>query len=108
MPRLTGCDSPLRATKSAEPPLKDPALLVTSEPSSAARLTLRVPWLCVPELLRVCLFGRTCRYVVESHYPERPPPCQPPQAFDGRGCRRLRRSEEHTSELQSQSNLVCR
>src|SRR2546430_11552076 len=25
-----------------------------------------------------------------------------------RGCRPLRRSEEHTSELQSQSNLVCR
>src|SRR5438105_2665361 len=90
MPRLTGCDSPLRATKSAEAPLKDPALLVTSEPSSATRLTLRVPWLCVPELLRVCLFGRTCRYVVESHYPERPPPCQPPQAFDGWGCRRVR------------------
>src|SRR2546430_3786481 len=27
---------------------------------------------------------------------------------DGRGAARLLRSEEHTSELQSQSNLVCR
>src|SRR2546430_4156389 len=27
---------------------------------------------------------------------------------NGRQCRRVARSEEHTSELQSQSNLVCR
>src|SRR5437588_2851299 len=77
MPRLTGCDSPLRATKSAEPPLKDPALLVTSEPSSATRLTLRVPWLCVPELLRVCPFGRTCRYVVDLIIENGPHPVNP-------------------------------
>src|SRR5688572_32583752 len=32
------------------------------------------------------------------------PPQAPPHAAGGRG----RRSEEHTSELQSQSNLVCR
>src|SRR2546427_1821157 len=34
-----------------------------------------------------------------------------PQRREGRGklaCAILRRSEEHTSELQSQSNLVCR
>src|SRR2546430_9006057 len=35
----------------------------------------------------------------------------PPEALDARpqdALRRLLRSEEHTSELQSQSNLVCR
>src|SRR2546430_11672607 len=32
----------------------------------------------------------------------------PPRASDGAGVGRTRRSEEHTSELQSQSNLVCR
>src|SRR2546430_11801907 len=30
------------------------------------------------------------------------------QAFDYRGVTEVSRSEEHTSELQSQSNLVCR
>src|SRR2546430_13270857 len=30
------------------------------------------------------------------------------ELFDARECRLQRRSEEHTSELQSQSNLVCR
>src|SRR2546430_3762132 len=32
--------------------------------------------------------------------------CMPPPSCSR--CRRWRRSEEHTSELQSQSNLVCR
>src|SRR5436309_12655584 len=35
--------------------------------------------------------------------------CRPPARPVGRaGTRRLRRSEEHTSELQSRENLVCR
>src|SRR5688572_32427636 len=37
---------------------------------------------------------------------QRRPPCR--RSADGRRCGRARRSEEHTSELQSQSNLVCR
>src|SRR2546430_12951960 len=37
----------------------------------------------------------------------RPRPIPQP-AGDGRGGRAAARSEEHTSELQSQSNLVCR
>src|SRR2546430_7718358 len=39
------------------------------------------------------------------------PPAPRPRAATGRNsprARRARRSEEHTSELQSQSNLVCR
>src|SRR2546427_8108911 len=38
---------------------------------------------------------------------QRPVPVQPAGKFQ-RSLRPLRRSEEHTSELQSQSNLVCR
>src|SRR2546430_14557281 len=40
----------------------------------------------------------------------RPPPCAPLPwlAVRGRSTRPPPRSEEHTSELQSQSNLVCR
>src|SRR5260370_35487599 len=39
-----------------------------------------------------------------------PRPCGPPAASTGRSgtCRRRSRSEEHTSELQSHLNLVCR
>src|SRR2546430_6925917 len=36
------------------------------------------------------------------------PPAPPDVAPARSGCRRGDRSEEHTSELQSQSNLVCR
>jgi len=39
------------------------------EPSSAARLTATVPWLCVPRLLRVCPFGGSvfdCRYLMPA------------------------------------------
>src|SRR2546430_12500488 len=51
-----------------------------------------------------------------SPTPDRRPPASgrsphpPPSAVPGRGRRApvRRRSEEHTSELQSQSNLVCR
>src|SRR2546430_10367952 len=32
----------------------------------------------------------------------------PKYLYDARGCDLFERSEEHTSELQSQSNLVCR
>src|SRR5688572_32761471 len=35
-------------------------------------------------------------------------PCAAPISLAGRVWRAYRRSEEHTSELQSQSNLVCR
>src|SRR5207244_11081001 len=35
-------------------------------------------------------------------------PCQRPNAKIGSETRRLRRSEEHTSELQSPDHLVCR
>src|SRR2546430_5853271 len=38
----------------------------------------------------------------------RRPPRAPRRLHSGRGCPRRSRSEEHTSELQSQSNLVCR
>src|SRR6266853_4507999 len=36
------------------------------------------------------------------------PGCQPPRSEPRPDGRRAPRSEEHTSELQSQSNLVCR
>src|SRR2546427_5297987 len=39
--------------------------------------------------------------------PEQPPPLQPVKAEPAAGVA-VNRSEEHTSELQSQSNLVCR
>src|SRR5256885_9738952 len=38
----------------------------------------------------------------------RPHPAVPPVAGRGRGAAAHRRSEEHTSELQSPCNLVCR
>src|SRR5688572_31399285 len=38
----------------------------------------------------------------------RPEPPRARRAGGKPGCRARRRSEEHTSELQSQSNLVCR
>src|SRR5688572_32580301 len=46
--------------------------------------------------------GRSSRIGAEPRAPDRPGRCDAPRA------ERSRRSEEHTSELQSQSNLVCR
>src|SRR2546430_12390176 len=40
--------------------------------------------------------------------PAGPPPARDPGAPDARLIEQEQRSEEHTSELQSQSNLVCR
>src|SRR2546430_7497889 len=40
--------------------------------------------------------------------PHRHPGRRAPQSADSRAKSKLLRSEEHTSELQSQSNLVCR
>src|SRR2546430_7597207 len=51
---------------------------------SCARRTSRYAWLTCP--------SRACRFTRHNE----------------RGLRCRRRSEEHTSELQSQSNLVCR
>src|SRR2546430_10820758 len=58
-------------------------------------------------------FGRQRRYAISNK-----PWCVGPSLADrparsmqkitGKSCRQTSRSEEHTSELQSQSNLVCR
>src|SRR2546427_9494962 len=54
--------------------------------------------------------ARHTRHARQSKHPERRlrAVAQGPRAVLGRGRRSHPRSEEHTSELQSQSNLVCR
>src|SRR2546430_6647206 len=56
-------------------------------------------------LFRSCRSSATC-----SSASRRSPPRKPrwPRSSAAHGSRRPQRSEEHTSELQSQSNLVCR
>src|SRR5438034_7917926 len=45
--------------------------------------------------------------ILDDEYPHRVPPCGRGAAWT-QGCRTAGRSEEHTSELQSHSDLVCR
>src|SRR6478736_6885757 len=56
---------------------------------------------------RSTLFPYTTLFRSRHRPPARQPPAAPPPRSACRPCRRPR-SEEHTSELQSQSNLVCR
>src|SRR5256886_6629181 len=51
---------------------------------------------------------RSCCTRAPAPGSRRPRPDSNPQGSRGRRRRKSRRSEEHTSELQSQSNLVCR
>src|SRR2546427_7820257 len=73
---------------------------------------------------RSTLFPYTTLFRSQSHREEYPPCQRPPgprgtsvrqrcragslSPISGAACARCPRSEEHTSELQSQSNLVCR
>src|SRR2546430_16710085 len=62
--------------------------------------TTEIYTLSLHDALPICRRGRL-RHIRDRAGPRRP--CQAPRGRTGRT-----RSEEHTSELQSQSNLVCR
>src|SRR2546430_3248276 len=72
----------------------------------ACVICVAAPIPCAPPRILFMCFGSACRG------PQRPIPVDPQVlgALHQTHCRysRSRRSEEHTSELQSQSNLVCR
>src|SRR6478672_12058239 len=54
------------------------------------------------------LFRPGCRPARSSRLPECPLPARPSRHLHGRSAQFAPRSEEHTSELQSRSDLVCR
>src|SRR2546430_10590832 len=55
-----------------------------------------------------CLVRRDPRLIADLHGRRAPPSGHEVRGRTAEALRDLKRSEEHTSELQSQSNLVCR
>src|SRR5688572_31918454 len=72
--------------------------------------TTQICALSLHDALPICCSPTSCRRSRRWSRRTRPSSsrCAPPSPRSGRRSGSPRRSEEHTSELQSQSNLVCR